>query len=120
MVLTSFSVSSIDLFSLFSPLTFVRSGSSVPIEIGEMDGRNAGSAVIGFVNGKFSFCILVKISSRVVRQKTVRFSFIQMTEKKKNSFGLIPPLNRLENGNGKSMERRTKTTKDQTRQQNDK
>lgn len=25
--------------------------SSVPIEIGEMDGRNAGSAVIGFVNG---------------------------------------------------------------------
>ncbi|CAF1019288.1 unnamed protein product [Rotaria sordida] len=27
--------------------------SSVPIEIGEMDGRNAGSAVIGFVNGIF-------------------------------------------------------------------
>jgi hypothetical protein len=29
------------------------SGSSVPIEIGEMDGRNAGSAVIGFVNGMY-------------------------------------------------------------------
>ena len=28
-------------------------GSSVPIEIGEMDGRNAGSAVIGFVNGMY-------------------------------------------------------------------
>ena len=28
-------------------------GSSVPFEIGEMDGRNAGSAVIGFVNGEF-------------------------------------------------------------------
>ncbi|UJR29026.1 hypothetical protein I4U23_010243 [Adineta vaga] len=27
--------------------------SSVPIEIGEMDGRNAGSAVIGFVNGMY-------------------------------------------------------------------
>jgi hypothetical protein len=38
-------------------LTF--SGSSVPIEIGEMDGRNAGSAVIGFVNG---MCI-IKIHS---------------------------------------------------------
>lgn len=32
-------------------LLFVILGSSVPIEIGEMDGRNAGSAVIGFVNG---------------------------------------------------------------------
>ena len=47
---------------------FVVLGSSVPIEIGEMDGRNAGSAVIGFVNGmsiskisfpfdKFSFAL---------------------------------------------------------------
>ncbi|CAF2989569.1 unnamed protein product [Rotaria sp. Silwood2] len=27
--------------------------SSIPIEIGEMDGRNAGSAVIGFVNGMY-------------------------------------------------------------------
>lgn len=32
-------------------------GSSVPIEIGEMDGRNAGSAVIGFVNGMYIFKI---------------------------------------------------------------
>lgn len=32
---------------------FVVLGSSVPIEIGEMDGRNAGSAVIGFVNGMY-------------------------------------------------------------------
>ena len=48
----SFSVSI--FFIEKKPLLIVfLSGSSVPIEIGEMDGRNAGSAVIGFVNGMY-------------------------------------------------------------------
>ncbi|CAF2090677.1 unnamed protein product [Rotaria magnacalcarata] len=39
--------------------------SSVPIEIGEMDGRNAGSAVIGFVNGMY----IIKFHSSYIPRK---------------------------------------------------
>jgi len=42
-------------------------GSSVPIEIGEMDGRNAGSAVIGFVNGMY----IIKYHSRRFPKKNL-------------------------------------------------
>jgi hypothetical protein len=58
----------ISFFSSFS-------GSSVPIEIGEMDGRNAGSAVIGFVNGMYILFNFILHISRQKKKKTRFFVY---------------------------------------------
>ena len=36
---------------------FIIIGGSVPAELGEMDGKNAGAATVGLVNGKHHFNI---------------------------------------------------------------
>jgi len=51
----------------------------VPIEIGEMDGRNAGSAVIGFVNGMY----------RIIFSFSTHFGQKRKTEGKSKSLSLI-------------------------------
>jgi len=50
----------------------------VPIEIGEMDGRNAGSAVIGFVNGMY----------RIIFSFSTHFGQKRKTEGKSKSLSL--------------------------------
>jgi hypothetical protein len=66
------------------------SGSSVPIEIGEMDGRNAGSAVIGFVNGMY-----------VIRFHSLSLiPYTETLQKKRNEFWNDKTINRTHDNIG--------------------